>query len=281
MPRPDEPRDLRHICRPVHPLPARRRRAGQPVPGRGQPRVGVAVQPRGTRRAGVCLTPEPPPCPAYYTPAGGVCTPAGGVCAPSLQPWVLGSGPRYMICVTLFCTLRESKTHGHARFARISRAILACPKSVRISHVREFLDSCNMQKRATKSDTSGHCLLSAHRVLRKPGGGRGCPDVAVVQADPRRVSGGLLLDDGAVGLDTAGPGAEEQRVQHHRQHLHAPTGPGRGAVGAHPLPGGAPGASRRRLQPTEPRAVGPSSPKPWHGSPAPRSARWRRDCRST
>ena len=53
--------------------------------------------------------------------------------------FALGSGPRYMICVTLFCTLRE--------------------KSVRFSHVRVFSDSRNVQKRATKSDTSGNCLL--------------------------------------------------------------------------------------------------------------------------
>ena len=72
--------------------------------------MGAAVQPTGARRAGVCLAPEPPPCPAYYTPAGGVCTPAGVECAPSLQPWALGSGPTYMICLTFFCTLREPKS---------------------------------------------------------------------------------------------------------------------------------------------------------------------------
>ena len=54
----------------------------------------------------------------------------------------LGSGPRYMIRVTLFCTLRESEN------------------TVEFSHVRAsvFSDSRNVQKRATKSDTSGHCL---------------------------------------------------------------------------------------------------------------------------
>ena len=50
----------------------------------------------------------------------------------------IGSGPRYMICVTLFRTLREFR--------------------VRFSHGRVLFDSRNVQKRATKSDTSGHCL---------------------------------------------------------------------------------------------------------------------------
>ena len=31
-------------------------------------------------------------------------------------------------------------------------------KRVRFSHVRVFSDTRNVQKRATKSDTSGHCL---------------------------------------------------------------------------------------------------------------------------
>ena len=50
----------------------------------------------------------------------------------------LGSGPRYMICVTLFCTLSESENtrtcENYTRFACdslmsvcFSRAILACP----------------------------------------------------------------------------------------------------------------------------------------------------------
>ena len=30
---------------------------------------------------------------------------------------IVGNGPRYMICVTHFCTLRESKTHSHAKIA--------------------------------------------------------------------------------------------------------------------------------------------------------------------
>ena len=62
----------------------------------------------------------------------------------SWTQWELRSGPRYMICVTLFfhvaavarikknTDMREShakrvqKTHGHARIARVSRAILTC-----------------------------------------------------------------------------------------------------------------------------------------------------------
>ena len=58
----------------------------------------------------------------------------------------VGSGLRYMICVTLFCTLRESEN------------TRTCENRVRFSHVRVFSDSRNVQKRATKFDTSGHCL---------------------------------------------------------------------------------------------------------------------------
>ena len=35
----------------------------------------------------------------------------------------------------------------------------ASQKRVQFSHVRVFSDSRNVQKRATKSDTSGHCLV--------------------------------------------------------------------------------------------------------------------------
>ena len=52
----------------------------------------------------------------------------------------LGSGPRYMIWITLFCTLRQSKN------------LRPCENRVRFSHGR------NVQKRVTKSDTSGDCL---------------------------------------------------------------------------------------------------------------------------
>ena len=50
--------------------------------------------------------------------------------------YTVGSGPRYMICVTLFWTFR-----------------------VRFSYGSVLFDSRNVQKRATKSDTSGHCLV--------------------------------------------------------------------------------------------------------------------------
>ena len=45
----------------------------------------------------------------------------------------ISSSSRCMICVTLFCT--------------------------RFLHGRWFFDSCNVQKHATKSHTSGHCLV--------------------------------------------------------------------------------------------------------------------------
>ena len=61
----------------------------------------------------------------------------GGGGIPNFPSCPVGSGPRYMICVTLFCTLRESentrtcenctRNHGHARIARVLRAILSCP----------------------------------------------------------------------------------------------------------------------------------------------------------
>ena len=59
----------------------------------------------------------------------------------------IGSGPRYMICVSLFSTLRESKN------------LLPCENHVQFLHGCRFFDSHNEQKRATKSDTSGHCLI--------------------------------------------------------------------------------------------------------------------------
>ena len=52
----------------------------------------------------------------------------------------LGSGPRYMIMSHCFARCASQKTLGHARIARN-----AC-------------DFCNVQKRATKSDTSRYCL---------------------------------------------------------------------------------------------------------------------------
>ena len=40
---------------------------------------------------------------------------------------LISSGPRYMICVTLFARCTSQKTHGHARIACETGAILACP----------------------------------------------------------------------------------------------------------------------------------------------------------
>ena len=87
----------------------------------------------------------------------------------------LGSGPRYMISVTLFCTLLESKNlrpcENHTTFACDSLMAVAhafrvwfshgCRFCVWFSQGSRFFDSCNVQKRATKSDTSGHCLVWA------------------------------------------------------------------------------------------------------------------------
>ena len=38
-------------------------------------------------------------------------------------------------------------------------------RELQFSHVRVFSDSLNLQKRATKSDTSGHCLPSSEDML--------------------------------------------------------------------------------------------------------------------
>ena len=54
----------------------------------------------------------------------------------------LGSGPRYIIRVTRFCT-----------------SLHCARKRVQFLHVCVFSDSPNVQKRATKSETLGHCLV--------------------------------------------------------------------------------------------------------------------------
>ena len=68
--------------------------------------------------------------------------------------------------------MRQSK-HG-ARIARVSRAIPSRVlfshvrvflNRVRFSHVRMFFDWSNVQKRATKSDTLGHCLITGNLVV--------------------------------------------------------------------------------------------------------------------
>ena len=77
-----------------------------------------------------------------------------GSSPPSLDraDWPLGSGPRYMIRVTLFCTLCESEnTRTCEKCTHFMRELHAI--RVQFSHVRVFSG-------ATKSDTSGHCLLA-------------------------------------------------------------------------------------------------------------------------
>ena len=80
--------------------------------------------------------------------------------------WALGSGLRYMICVTLFLHVarvrkRTDMRESHAfrvRFSFSHVRVFSDSFRVQFSHVRVFSDSRNMQKRATKSHTSGHCL---------------------------------------------------------------------------------------------------------------------------
>ena len=70
----------------------------------------------------------------------------------------------FKLCHTFFCTMHESKntlTPGHVRIACVPKKNqdmrVSCEKLPRIT-VRAFFYSHNVQKRATKSDTSGHCL---------------------------------------------------------------------------------------------------------------------------
>ena len=46
------------------------------------------------------------------------------------QRWQVGSGPRYQISSHVFARCASQKTHGHARIALVSRAILACPNQL-------------------------------------------------------------------------------------------------------------------------------------------------------
>ena len=68
-----------------------------------------------------------------------------------------------------FARCASPKTHGHAKIARVSRAILrailACPCVFLLAQ---------RAKRATKSDTSGHCIPpalseSSHRMCTRVG----------------------------------------------------------------------------------------------------------------
>ena len=58
-----------------------------------------------------------------------------------------------MICVKLFLHDARVRKHTDMRVLHAKRA--------QFSHVRMFSGSRNVQKRATKSYTSGHCLLSS------------------------------------------------------------------------------------------------------------------------
>ena len=71
-----------------------------------------------------------------YTYKDGILSPE---CLAYWSRWLeVDSGPRYLICVFFFARPYENFT--------------------RFSHGRVFYDSRNVQKRATKSDTSDHCL---------------------------------------------------------------------------------------------------------------------------
>ena len=64
-----------------------------------------------------------------------------------------------MICVTLFCTLRESENTRTCKNCTLNRKHTDMRElHAKHMHVSVFSDLSNVQKRATKSDTSGHCL---------------------------------------------------------------------------------------------------------------------------
>ena len=44
-----------------------------------------------------------------------------------IRQWPVGSGQRYQILLHVFARCASQKTHGHARIARETREILACP----------------------------------------------------------------------------------------------------------------------------------------------------------
>ena len=64
-------------------------------------------------------------------------------------------------CPWFFLNSRKNKNKsgavGHLKTEAVER--------VQFSHVRVFSDSRNVQKRATKSDTSGHCLVRGDKLF--------------------------------------------------------------------------------------------------------------------
>ena len=71
--------------------------------------------------------------------------------------WPLGSGPRYMICVTLFCTLRESEnTRTCENCTRNTRACENCTRNTR---------ACENCTRNASDSRISVCFLT--RTLRK------------------------------------------------------------------------------------------------------------------
>ena len=77
---------------------------------------------------------------------------------------------RQLLGQVLFCMLVQTCPSVHARATHsgqwpevydLCHTFLHAFR-VQFSHVRVFSDSRNVQKRATKSDTSGHCLTHTH-----------------------------------------------------------------------------------------------------------------------
>ena len=62
--------------------------------------------------------------------------------------------------VACFCTLHESENTRTCENRTLFRKHTDMRESVRFLHVCGFSGSCNVQKRATKSDTLGYCLAA-------------------------------------------------------------------------------------------------------------------------
>ena len=86
-----------------------------------------------------------------------------------------------MIRVTLFCTLRESENTRTCE----SENTLTCENRMSVCFLTRALTTRNMQKRATKSDASGHCLLQALWAEFCHSFGRSDPSECLLTISPR------------------------------------------------------------------------------------------------
>ena len=90
---------------------------------------------------------------------------------------MLGSSPRYMICVTFFCMLLESKTHRYEDLReshrtcenhnRESRAILACPYFIVFFWLAQRAKKCDINHIECNPKPKTHWLsLTQHHIAK-------------------------------------------------------------------------------------------------------------------